>query len=119
MGSDIALATVPGHNFDPKERSFDIEELRPQPIIRKRKKTLVPEHEKDDKYWEKRQKNTVATKRAREAKRLKENQIALRAAFLETENKKLKEEMENMIFENKKVAIERDILKQKLAMYEK
>lgn len=117
--SDIALATVPGHNFDPKERSFDIEELRPQPIIRKRKKTLVPEHEKDDKYWEKRLKNNVATKRAREAKRLKENQIALRAAFLEKENKRLKEEMENIKFENSKVAMERDILKQKLAIYEK
>lgn len=117
--TDIALATVPGHNFDPKERSFDIEELRPQPIVRKRKKILVPEHEKDEKYWEKRLKNNVATKRAREAKRLKENQISLRAAFLEKENKRLKEEMENIKFENSKVAMERDILKQKLAIYEK
>jgi len=117
--SDIALATVPGQSFDPKERSFDIEELRPQPIIRKRKKTLVPENEKDGKYWEKRLKNNVATKRAREAKRLKENQIALRAAFLEKENRRLKDEMENMKFENSKVAMERDILKQKLVIYEK
>ena len=31
---DLALATVPGADFDPKERSFDVEELRPQPIIR-------------------------------------------------------------------------------------
>lgn len=117
--SDIALATVPGQSFDPKERSFDIDELRPQPIIRKRKKTLVPENEKDGKYWEKRLKNNVATKRAREAKRLKENQIALRAAFLEKENKRLKEDLENMKFENSKVAMERDILKQKLVIYEK
>jgi len=116
--SDIALATVPGQSFDPKERSFDIEELRPQPIIRKRKKILVPDDEKDVTYWEKRLKNTAATKRAREAKRLKDNQISLRAAFLEKENKKLKEELENMKFENAKVAMERDILKQKLVIYE-
>merc|ERR1739838_1229264 len=73
---DLALATVPGMDFDPKHRSFDLEELRPQPIIRKRKKTVVPEEMKDDKYWDKRIKNKVATRRSREARRLKENQIA-------------------------------------------
>ena len=31
---DIALATVPGADFDPRERAFDVDELRPQPIIR-------------------------------------------------------------------------------------
>ena len=35
---DLALATVPGMEFDPRERSFAPDELRPQPIIRKRKK---------------------------------------------------------------------------------
>ena len=35
---DLALATVPGLEFDPRERSFAPDELRPQPIIRKRKK---------------------------------------------------------------------------------
>merc|ERR1719312_301652 len=50
---DIALATVPGLDFDPKTRTFDMEELRPQPIIKKRKKNAVPEEMKDDKYWKK------------------------------------------------------------------
>ena len=36
--SDLALATVPGMNFDPKSRAFSDEELKPQPIIRKRRK---------------------------------------------------------------------------------
>ena len=36
--SDLALATVPGANFDPKNRIFSAEELKPQPIIRKRRK---------------------------------------------------------------------------------
>merc|ERR1712228_214462 len=35
---DLALATVPGADFDPSARAFDMEELRPQPIIRKRVK---------------------------------------------------------------------------------
>jgi len=115
---DLQLATVPGQTFDPRKRSFDIEELRPQPIVRKRKRTLVPEQEKDEQYWDKRLKNNLATKRAREAKRLKENQIALRAAFLEKENKRMKEEIESMMLEHTKVVIERDILKRKLAMIE-
>ena len=91
---DIALATVPGLEFDPKTRAFDMEELRPQPIIKKRKKNSVPEDLKDEKYWEKRLKNKEATRRSREAKRLKQNQIALRAAHLERENKSLKEQIE-------------------------
>merc|ERR1712079_754012 len=80
---DLALATVPGYDFDPKERAFLMDELRPQPIIRKRKMVAVPEEHKDEKYWEKRLKNKEATRRSREAKRLKQNQIALRAAHLE------------------------------------
>ena len=36
--SDLALATVPGVNFDPTKRAFSAEELKPQPIIKKRKK---------------------------------------------------------------------------------
>jgi len=115
---DLALATVPGMDFDPKQRSFDLEELRPQPIIRKRKKTTVPEELKDEKYWDKRIKNKVATRRSREARRLKENQIALRAAFLEKENTVMRQELESSSFEKTKLKTEIDILKQKLAEYE-
>ena len=43
---DLSLATIPGLNFDPKERSFDLEELRPQPIIKKRSKLFVDSKEK-------------------------------------------------------------------------
>merc|ERR1712025_320642 len=115
---DLALATVPGMDFDPKERTFDLDELRPQPIIKKRQKSFVPEQSKDDKYWDKREKNNVAARRSREARRLKENQIALRAAFLERENKVLKKELDDSNFENTKMAMERDILKKKLSQYE-
>jgi len=115
---DIALATVPGMGFDPKTRNFDMEELRPQPIIKKRKKNAVPEEMKDEKYWEKREKNKEATRRSREAKRLKENQIVLRAAYLEKENKVLKQELDSSNFDRSKLETEIDILKRKLARYE-
>ena len=63
-------------------------------LLRKRKMVAVPEEHKDEKYWEKRLKNKEATRRSREAKRLKQNQIALRAAHLERENKTLREQIE-------------------------
>ena len=31
---DLALASIPGVNFDPRERGLDVDKLRPQPIIR-------------------------------------------------------------------------------------
>lgn len=115
---DLALATVPGMDFNPKERAFNMEELRPQPIIRKRKKTFVPDAAKDEKYWENRFKNNVAARRSREARRLKENQIALRAAYLERENRILKKELEDVNFANSKLNTEKEILKIKLSKYE-
>ena len=35
---ELSLATVPGAVFDPTSRQFSFEELKPQPIVRKRKK---------------------------------------------------------------------------------
>merc|ERR1712002_524822 len=67
---DLRLATIPGQegDFDPATRRFSEEELKPQPIIRKRKKQFVPDE-------------------------LKNNQIAMRARFLEEENTALKGEV--------------------------
>jgi len=115
---DLALATVPGADFDPTMRAFDSDELRPQPIIRKRPKLFVPDECKDTHYWDKRTKNNIAARRSREARRLKENQIALRAAFLEKENASLRKELEDTKFENSKILTEKDILKMKLSKYE-
>jgi len=115
---DIALATVPGFQFDPKTRAFDMEELRPLPIIKKRRQKAVPAENKDGKYWENRQKNREATRRSREAKRLKENQIMMRAAFLEKQNKGLKQELSSTNFARNKLQVEVDILKMKLLEYE-
>lgn len=50
-----------------------------------RLRQFVPDDLKDDKYWARRRKNNMAAKRSRDARRMKENQIALRAGFLEKE----------------------------------
>jgi len=115
---DLALATVPGADFDPTMRHFSKDELRPQPIIRKRKKTFVGGELKDDKYWEKRGKNNIAARRSREARRLKENQIALRTAFLEKQNNGLKAALQAINSKNEKLELEKRLLNEKLAKYE-
>ncbi|KAG8227880.1 hypothetical protein J437_LFUL007190 [Ladona fulva] len=48
---------------------------------------------KDAAYWERRRKNNEAAKRSRDARRAKEDEIAIRAAFLEQENLRLKYEV--------------------------
>jgi hypothetical protein len=115
---DLALATVPGMEFDPRNRCFAPDELKPQPIIRKRKKAYVPLESKDNKYWEKRNKNNVAARRSREARRLKENQIALRTAFLERENANLRNSLDEVKTENKELSAEKQNLLEKLKRYE-
>ncbi|XP_056379967.1 thyrotroph embryonic factor isoform X2 [Hyla sarda] len=92
--TDLVLSSVPGGElFDPRKHKFADEELKPQPMIKKAKKIYVPEDLKDEKYWNRRKKNNVAAKRSRDARRLKENQITVRAAFLEKENTALRTEV--------------------------
>jgi len=66
-------------------------------MSKKSKKQYVPDDLKDDKYWARRRKNNMAAKRSRDARRVKENQIAMRAAFLEKEvNAVLKAELDKV-----------------------
>merc|ERR1712109_239403 len=115
---DLSLATVPGLEFDPKRRSFDLEELRPQPIIKKRRKLYTSDSQKDELYWERREKNNVAARRSREARRLKENQIVLRVAHLERENDGLRQKVESAQCDVTKLSNVRDLLRRKLRQYE-
>ncbi len=71
----------------------------------------MPDELKDDKYWARRRKNNVAAKRSRDARRMKENQIAVRATYLERENDLLRKQLEDFKRENK-------VLKIKLARFE-
>ncbi|KAF7654000.1 hypothetical protein LDENG_00075910 [Lucifuga dentata] len=95
--TDLVLSSVPGGElFDPRKHKFSEDELKPQPMIKKAKKVFVPEEQKDDKYWQRRKKNNMAAKRSRDARRLKENQITVRAAFLERENTALRTEVADL-----------------------
>uniref|UniRef100_A0A034VJP2 Hepatic leukemia factor n=1 Tax=Bactrocera dorsalis TaxID=27457 RepID=A0A034VJP2_BACDO len=89
-----------GRDFDPRTRAFSDEELKPQPMIKKSRKQFVPDELKDDKYWARRRKNNIAAKRSRDARRQKENQIAMRARYLEKENSTLHQEVEQLKQEN-------------------
>ncbi|XP_046435405.1 thyrotroph embryonic factor isoform X3 [Neodiprion pinetum] len=82
-----------GRDFDPRTRAFSDEELKPQPMVKKSRK-------QDDKYWARRRKNNMAAKRSRDARRMKQNQIALRAGFLEKENMGLRQELDRLKNEN-------------------
>ena len=53
----------------------------------------TPRDGKDAAYWERRRKNNEAAKRSRDARRLKENEVAVRASYLEQENIQLKMEL--------------------------
>ncbi|XP_076010792.1 D site albumin promoter binding protein b isoform X2 [Genypterus blacodes] len=95
--SDMAMSSSSEQqNFDPRRHSFSEEELKPQPMIKKARKVLVPDNMKDEKYWSRRYKNNEAAKRSRDARRLKENQISVRAAYLERENAALRQEVAEM-----------------------
>lgn len=74
-------------------------------------KQFVPNELKDDKYWARRRKNNLAAKRSRDARRMKENQIAMRASYLERENEALRKQLDDCKRETK-------LLKTKLARYE-
>nr|CAB3253308.1 TEF/HLF [Phallusia mammillata] len=102
---DVSLNNPTGEkiNFDPTTRRFTKDELKPQPIIRKSRKVLVPPEGKDGRYWSRRTKNNAAAKRSREARRIKENQILMRANYLEQENISLKSEVTQLRQELKKV----------------
>ncbi|XP_061416698.1 thyrotroph embryonic factor-like [Lethenteron reissneri] len=82
--------------FDPRQCKFSDMELKPQPIVKKACKSHVPDELKDERYWARRRKNNTAAKRSRDARRLKENQIVVRASFLEQENAALRRELAEM-----------------------
>ena len=80
--------------------------------------SYVSPDRKDEKYWEKRGKNNVAARRSREARRLKENQISLRTAFLEQQNASLKAALKSTTEKNEILSQEKKALLEKLKKYE-
>lgn len=58
---------------------------------------------KDDRYWEKRQRNNASAKRSRDARRVRELETQIRAEYLIDENQKLKNENELLRSENERL----------------
>ncbi|KXJ24141.1 nuclear factor interleukin-3-regulated protein [Exaiptasia diaphana] len=54
------------------------------------RKHSIPDQMKDEKYWKRRLRNNRSAKKSREAKRVKDDFLKSRMAFLEMENKRLK-----------------------------
>ena len=59
----------------------------------KKRTHVIPDDMKDNSYWDKRKKNNMSAKRSRVARRLKEEQSAVRVVCLEEENLRLRTEV--------------------------
>nr|XP_034838273.1 cell death specification protein 2-like [Maniola hyperantus] len=57
---------------------------------RRGEKRPIPAEMKDEKYFERRRRNNQAAKKSRDARRMREDQIAWRACLLEQENASLR-----------------------------
>ena len=74
------------------EKSGDKDDDMPGVPLKKRAHSMN-DNAKDEGYWDKRKKNNESAKRSREARRMKEEQIALRVVYLEQENLQLRTEV--------------------------
>ncbi|KAK8380500.1 hypothetical protein O3P69_016832 [Scylla paramamosain] len=72
-------------------------------IPKKRNRQGLESTMKDEAYWERRRRNNEAAKRSRDARRAKEEEIAIRGAFLEQENMKLRAELSTLKSETAKL----------------
>ncbi|KAK6177406.1 hypothetical protein SNE40_015513 [Patella caerulea] len=79
-------------DLSPDDRIKDIDGINCK-MPPKKRPCSIPETQKDDTYWDKRKKNNDSAKRSREARRMKEEQIALRVVYLEQENLQLRTEV--------------------------
>ena len=73
----------------------------PQPVIEKPPKQFVPEKEKDQSYWDKRQRNNEAAKRSREMRRVKEKETHNKLDQLKKENEALRVAITLLLQRNK------------------
>ena len=88
-------------NMDNKENNFQVilpnhqqsrEELRGEPEVKKRKEDSSADEDGNNEptdresYWERRKKNNASAKKSRDARKAREQEIQIKAAFLEREN---------------------------------
>lgn len=75
------ITTKSSHETNNNEIEFEKSEMMSSPSSGQ---------DKDEAYFERRKKNNAAAKKSRDRRRIKEDEIAIRAAFLESENLQLK-----------------------------
>ena len=76
-----------------RRRAASVTDLKALEEPSRKKVKPVPDEKKDGAYWERRRKNNDAAKRSRDARRMKEEEIAIRAVYLEQDNMKLRAEV--------------------------
>ncbi|GFR65480.1 D site-binding protein [Elysia marginata] len=59
-------------------------------------KKPIPDEQKDDKYFERRRRNNEAAKKSRDARKAREDELAIRASYLEKDNSILKVQVHSM-----------------------
>ena len=93
--SDMQKATVTSSTMSANGVSDDVQRysMMHTQIPPKKRALAVPQELKDETYWDKRQKNNDSAKRSREARRMKEEQIAMRVVYLEQDNLQLRTEV--------------------------
>lgn len=72
---------------------------------------------KDRAYYERRKKNNAAAKKSRDRRRIKEDEIAIRATFLENENREFQAELVSYRNQVNELKAELTALRKQLAMY--
>lgn len=72
---------------------------------------------KDSAYYERRRKNNAAAKKSRDRRRIKEDEIAIRASFLESENRELQAELASSRKQLAEYKSELNAVRSQLAIY--
>ena len=81
-------------NFEQQQRKRKSQDIHNTvPVVKKTKRKLVADSEKDKKYWDLRRKNNLAAKRSRDRRREVEIEVAVRWKELQQENAMLKEQL--------------------------
>ncbi|XP_054928736.1 uncharacterized protein [Dermacentor andersoni] len=86
------------------------------PVRNGRRRSRLPDSQKDEAYWQRRRKNNEAAKRSRDARRAKEDEIAIRCTLLQNENTQLHCEITSLRNEMVRLHNELSVLR-KATMY--
>lgn len=87
----------------------------PKPLTRKTRRALVPEEQKNQKYWMKRMRNNVAARKSREDRRRKELEVLQTMQALQDENQKMKSFINDIVKANEQLVAEMMRMKHQMA----